>query len=176
MNHSTPPGPSPISPSLLFEYQCRSGKFIRLANRIESKKSIRQRESNRIESKLFCPNWNALQYTAKTRWLDVYISQKFKPGVSVHRKKTSWFPGAREPTITAAAADVLVTDRCRHLPPRTPAPPRKQLSRTSVLARVSYGGMCPGTGQMSSTGADDGRAYSHARHLILMRCASNLWA
>ena len=33
----TPPGPSPNSPSLLFEYQCRSGKFIRLANRIESK-------------------------------------------------------------------------------------------------------------------------------------------
>ena len=42
----TPPRPSPNSPSLLFEYQCRSGKFIRLANR--------------IESKLFCPNWNAL--------------------------------------------------------------------------------------------------------------------
>jgi len=40
----TPPGPSPNSPSLLFEYQCRSGKFIRLANRIET----------------FCPNWNAL--------------------------------------------------------------------------------------------------------------------
>ena len=28
-------------PLLLFKYQCRSGKFIRLANRIESKKSIR---------------------------------------------------------------------------------------------------------------------------------------
>ena len=36
----------PKSTSLLFEYQCISGKFIRLANR--------------IESKLFCPNWNAL--------------------------------------------------------------------------------------------------------------------
>ena len=33
----TPPGPSPNSPSLLFEYQCTSSKFIRLANRIESK-------------------------------------------------------------------------------------------------------------------------------------------
>jgi len=42
----TPPGPSTNSPSLLFEYQRRSGKCIRLANR--------------IESKLFCPNWNAL--------------------------------------------------------------------------------------------------------------------
>jgi len=36
--------------------------------------------------------------------------------------------------------------------------PRKQPSRTSVSglpqARVSYGGMCPGRGQMSRTGAD----------------------
>jgi len=41
-----------ITPNLglLFEYQCTSGKFIRLPNLIESKKSIRQRESNRIES------------------------------------------------------------------------------------------------------------------------------
>ena len=46
----TPPGPSPNSPSLLFEYQCRSGKFIRFANR--------------IESKLFCPNRNALVHEA----------------------------------------------------------------------------------------------------------------
>jgi len=27
-----------ITPNLLFEYQCTSGKFIRLPNRIESKK------------------------------------------------------------------------------------------------------------------------------------------
>jgi len=48
----TPPGPSPNSPSLLFEffeYQCRSGKFIRLANRIESKKN-RFGGKNRIET------------------------------------------------------------------------------------------------------------------------------
>jgi len=71
----------------------------------------------------------------------------------------------------------LVTDRRRHLPPRTRAPPRKQLSHMSALARVSYrGGMCPGRGQMSSTGADDDRTYSHARHLILMCCTSSLWA
>ena len=31
-----PPGLSPDSPSLLFEYQCTSGKFIILANRIET--------------------------------------------------------------------------------------------------------------------------------------------
>ena len=69
------------------------------------------------------------------------------------------------PTVIAAAA-VLVTDRRRHLPPCTPAHPRKQLSHTSALASsVSYGG------QMLSTGADDSRAYSHARHLILMRCS-----
>jgi len=45
-----PPGPSPNSPSLLFEYQCRSGKFIGLANRIEKIDSVA-----RIESKLFLP-------------------------------------------------------------------------------------------------------------------------
>jgi len=44
----TPPGPSLNSPSLLFEYQCKSGKFIRLANRIESKKQFGS--ENRIES------------------------------------------------------------------------------------------------------------------------------
>jgi len=38
-----------ITPNLLFEYQCTSGKFIRLPNR--------------IEWKLFCPNWNALTVT-----------------------------------------------------------------------------------------------------------------
>jgi len=50
----TPPGPSPNSPSLLFEYQCTSGKFIGLANRIESKKN-RFGSQNRVESKLFLP-------------------------------------------------------------------------------------------------------------------------
>ena len=43
----TPPGPSLNSPSLLFEYQCRSGKFIRLANRIEKIESVARIESNR---------------------------------------------------------------------------------------------------------------------------------
>ena len=48
----TPPGPLPNSPLLLFEYQCRSDKFIELANRIESKKidSVARIESNRIET------------------------------------------------------------------------------------------------------------------------------
>jgi len=50
------------------------------------------------------------------------------------------------PIITAAAAAALVTDRHRHLPPRTPAYPRKQLSRTSNLARVSYRGHVSGEG------------------------------
>jgi len=40
---------------MLFEYQCTSGKFIRLPNRIEKIDSVA-----RIESKLFCRNWNAL--------------------------------------------------------------------------------------------------------------------
>ena len=44
-----------ITPNLIFEYQCTSGKFIRLPNRIEKIDSVAK-----IESKLFCPHWNAL--------------------------------------------------------------------------------------------------------------------
>ena len=39
-----------ITPNLLFEYQCTSGKFMRLPNRIEKIDS-----ENRIGSKLFLP-------------------------------------------------------------------------------------------------------------------------
>ena len=42
-----------ITADVLFEYQCTIGKFISLANRIESKKSIRWLQSNRIEYNLF---------------------------------------------------------------------------------------------------------------------------
>jgi len=49
-----------ITPNLLFDYQCTSGKFIRLLNRIEPKKID---SVARIESKLFCPNWNALLHS-----------------------------------------------------------------------------------------------------------------
>ena len=41
-----------ITPNLLFEYQCTSGKFITLPNRIEKN---RFGSENRIESKLFLP-------------------------------------------------------------------------------------------------------------------------
>ena len=53
----TPPGPSPNLPSLLFEYQCTSGQIYQIgeSNRIEKIDSVA-----RIESKLFCPNWNVL--------------------------------------------------------------------------------------------------------------------
>jgi len=56
-----------ITPNILFEYQCTSGKFIRLPNRIESKKidSVARIESNR---NIFCPNWNALD--DGRRWSD----------------------------------------------------------------------------------------------------------
>jgi len=45
-----------ITPNLLFEYQCTSGKFIRLPNRIEKN---RFGSENRIET--FRPNWNVLR-------------------------------------------------------------------------------------------------------------------
>jgi len=44
-----------ITPNLLFKYQCTSGKFIRLPNRIEKIDLVAG-----IESKLFCQYWNAL--------------------------------------------------------------------------------------------------------------------
>ena len=46
-----------VTPNLLFGYQCTSGKFIRLPNRIEKIDSVARIESNR---NFFCPNWNAL--------------------------------------------------------------------------------------------------------------------
>ena len=46
-----------ITPNLLFEYQCTSGKFIRLPNRIEKIHSVARIESNQ---NFFCPNSNAL--------------------------------------------------------------------------------------------------------------------
>ena len=39
-----------ITPNLLFEYQCTSGKFIRLPNRIEKIDSVARIESNQIET------------------------------------------------------------------------------------------------------------------------------
>ena len=57
-----------ITPNLLFEYLCTSGKFIRLPNGIESKKidSVARIESNRIET-FFRPNWNALMYSGSKK-------------------------------------------------------------------------------------------------------------
>ena len=52
--------PIKITPNLLFEYHCTSGKFIRLPNGIEKIDSVARIESNRIET-YFCPNWNALE-------------------------------------------------------------------------------------------------------------------
>ena len=57
-----------ITPNLLFEYQCTSGKFIRLPNRIEKIDSVVRIESN---WHFFCPNWNALPLTF---WSDSWIS------------------------------------------------------------------------------------------------------
>jgi len=50
-----------ITSNLLFGYQCTSDKFIRLPNRIEKN---RFGSENRIESKLFLPELDALLFTA----------------------------------------------------------------------------------------------------------------
>ena len=65
-----------ITPNILFEYQCAIGKFIRLPNR--------------IESKLFCPNWNALvpRRHGKNRSCWVAFAHKAL-AVSMYRCRTS---------------------------------------------------------------------------------------
>jgi len=71
----TPPGPSPNTPSLLFEHQCRSGKFIRLASR--------------IESKLFCPNSNALFNSGQQECGTAAYTQTDLPRASPDRRLIS---------------------------------------------------------------------------------------
>ena len=59
-----------IAPNLLFEYQCTSGKFIRLPNRIEKIDSIARIESNRIEtflSELECSNKHSMREKIKNK-------------------------------------------------------------------------------------------------------------
>jgi len=51
-----------ITPNLLIEYQCTSGKFIRLPNRIEKNGF---RSENRIELKLFLARIGMLYCTVK---------------------------------------------------------------------------------------------------------------
>jgi len=88
----TPLGPSPNSPSLLFEYQRRSGKFIRLANR--------------IESKLFCPYWNALLL----RLLRITVrNQRIRRSTVDTSTDDSWAPFGGSLLI-----DFLVVSRAKH--------------------------------------------------------------
>ena len=42
-----------ITPNLLIEYQCTSGKFIRLPNRIESKLSLPELECSNLDQWLY---------------------------------------------------------------------------------------------------------------------------
>jgi len=58
-----------ITPNLLFEYQCTSGKFIRLPNRIET----------------FCPNWNVLLYVAESGVSVESQYQAAQPSVTEHK-------------------------------------------------------------------------------------------
>ena len=68
----TPPGPSPNSPSLLFEYQCRSGKFIRLANRIEKIDPVARIESKTFLPELECSTQQSVTNRKRTSLADRY--------------------------------------------------------------------------------------------------------
>ena len=78
-----------ITPNLLFEYQCTSGKFIRLPNRIESQKidSIA-----RIESKLFCPNWNALMSSSNEAPEELRFVMHLLSEYRTLSRRTVYFP------------------------------------------------------------------------------------
>ena len=77
------------------------------------------------------------------------------------------------PTITAAAAAaaaaVLVGLTDADICPLAHPPLPENNCRVRLPWRGLVTGHVSGEWQMSSTGADDGRAYSHARRLILMR-------
>ena len=97
----TPPGRSPNSPSLLglFEYQCRSGKFIRLGNRIEKN---RFGSENQIESKLFCPNW--MLYSTAGWHLSAHVAALCRSGYCTSsdnfaRSSSRWQCKVQEPQL-----------------------------------------------------------------------------
>ena len=73
---------------------------------------------------------------------------------------------AARPEAGNARRSVAVVHR-----PRPTFAPQTQLSRTSALARVGYGGMYPGRGQMSSTSSDD-VGPTATPHLICRRVTS----
>ena len=109
-----------ITPNLLFEYQCTSGKFIRLPNRIESKL-------------FFCPNWNALvHYTQRTQHMR-YAARLYQPppwrNADLRRDKTS-FAGT-SPTFTYPSRSI------RHRKTRRSLEEHTTVVSPSVLS-VSY--------------------------------------
>ena len=57
-----------ITSNLLYEYQCTSGKLIRLPNRIESNRNF------------FCPNWNALALSPRQYIVYVDVTGTFSCG------------------------------------------------------------------------------------------------
>jgi len=72
------------TPNLLFEYQCTSGKFIRLPNQIEKIDSVARIESN---WNFFSPNWNALviglvnPHSNKDHWWQKHLGVNNLPRV-----------------------------------------------------------------------------------------------
>jgi len=125
---------------------------------------------------------NLLTLAAAARHPSLYLALRARPWLRMSQSydlsDVDTTLNAAGPSLGSELAGTLLVDFSRGLlqlllssvsharqltfAPRTPAPPRKQLSRTSALARVGYGGLYPGRGQMSSTSSDDGGAYSLA--------------
>jgi len=90
-------------------------------------------------------------------WKDAIPAALWTSAGCQYRSHLAW------PNTVGLLQQLLSSHVTRHLLPGHL--PRKQPSRTSVSglpqARVSYGGMCPGRGQMSRTGADHTEPAPH---------------
>ena len=91
-----------ITPNLLFEYQCASGKFIRLPNRIESLKN-RFGSENLIESninffspELKCSTANPPRVLTVSALASPAIAHR---GTSTHRRRSRGAGGTRPATL-----------------------------------------------------------------------------
>jgi len=97
-----------ITPNLLFEYQCTSGKFIRLPNRIEKIDSVARIESNRIET--FLPELEcSIAEPVQNRHQADYKSSR----LSVTRSSCHMVNSSQARTEKKSAAVITCAPRCR---------------------------------------------------------------
>ena len=97
-----------ISPNLLFEYQCTSGEFITLPNRIESK---------HFSPELECSTWQRgiLSSDFDTQWRG-YSRRSGLTDASITRRRLEWVPGHLPVSVSKCSILTVgrVYDRIRY--------------------------------------------------------------